>query len=148
MTTSDFTTSIVVHQTPKQVFNAINNPQAWWSGEITGSTDKLNDEFTYRYKDLHMSKQKIVEIIPNQKVAWHVTESQINYAEDKREWTGTKMIFEISELGDKTQLRFTHLGLVPQIECFESCSNSWSQLIRQGLFSLITTGKGKEICLG
>jgi hypothetical protein len=148
MAASDFTTTIVVEQTPKQVFNAINNPQAWWSGEIRGSTDKLNDEFTYRYKDLHMSKQKIVEMIPDQKVAWHVTESQINYAEDKREWTGTKMIFEISELDDKTQIRFTHMGLDPEIECFESCSNSWSQLIRQGLFSLITTGKSVEICLG
>jgi len=148
MTTPDFTTTIVVDQTPKQVFNAINNPQAWWSGEIKGSTDKLNDEFTYRYKELHLSKQRIVEMIPDQKVVWLVTESKINYAEDKREWTDTKISFEISEQDNKTQLRFTHLGLVPEIECFDSCSNSWSQLIQQGLFSLITTGKGKKIFLG
>ena len=144
----DFTITIVVDQTPEQVFNAINNPQAWWSGEITGSTDKLNDEFTYRYKELHLSKQKIVEIIPYQKVVWLVTESNINYAEDKREWTDTKMSFEITEQDKKTQLRFTHLGLVPGIECFDSCSNSWSQLIQQGLFSLITTGKARKIVLG
>jgi hypothetical protein len=144
----DFTTTIVVDQNPKQVFNAITNPQAWWTGEIKGSTTKLNDEFTYRYKELHMSKQRIVEMIPDRKVVWLVTESQINYAQDKREWTGTKMSFEISELENKTQLHFTHLGLNPEIECFDSCSNSWSQLIRQGLFSLITTGKGKEILLG
>ena len=148
MTTPDFTTTIVVDQTPKQVFNAINNPQAWWSGEIKGSTDKLNDEFTYRYKELHLSKQRIVEMIRDQKVVWLVTESKINYAEDKREWTDTKISFEISEQDNKTQLRFTHLGLVPEIECFDSCSNSWSQLIQQGLFSLITTGKGKKIFLG
>ena len=148
MKKQDFTTTIVVDQTPKQVFNAINNPQAWWSGEIKGSTDKLNDEFTYRYKELHLSKQRIVEMIPDQKVVWLVTESKINYAEDKREWTDTKISFEISEQDNKTQLRFTHLGLVPEIECFDSCSNSWSQLIQQGLFSLITTGKGKKIFLG
>ena len=148
MNTPDFTTTILVDQTPKQVFNAINHPQAWWSGEIKGSTDKLNDEFTYRYKELHLSKQRIVEMIPGQKVVWLVTESKINYAEDKREWTDTKISFEISEQDNKTQLRFTHLGLVPEIECFDSCSNSWSQLIQQGLFSLITTGKGKKIFLG
>ena len=148
MVTSDFTTTIAVEQTPKQVFNAINNPQAWWSGEIKGSTDKLNDEFTYRFKELHLSKQRIVEMIPDQKVVWLVTESKINYAEDKREWTDTKISFEISEQDNKTQLRFTHLGLVPEIECFDSCSNSWSQLILQGLSSLITTGKGKKILLG
>ena len=60
---------------------------------------------------------------------------------------GTKISFEISEQDNKTQLRFTHLGLVPEIECFDSCSNSWSQLIQQGLFSLITTGKGSKILL-
>ena len=30
MTTSNFTTSIVVDQTPKEVFDDINNPQGWW----------------------------------------------------------------------------------------------------------------------
>ncbi|MDP9081956.1 MAG: SRPBCC domain-containing protein [Bacteroidota bacterium] len=147
MNKQDFTTTIVVQQSPEQVFNAVNNPQAWWSGEITGSTEKLNDEFTYRYKEFHLSKQRIVETVPGKKVVWLVTESQINYTEDKSEWTGTRMIFEISELDNKTQLRFTHMGLVPEIECFDSCSNAWSQLIHQGLFSLITTGKGEEIFL-
>ncbi|HKZ37261.1 MAG TPA: SRPBCC domain-containing protein [Chryseolinea sp.] len=148
MTKQDFATTLLVDQTPKQVFSAINNPQAWWSGEITGSADKLNDEFTYRYKELHFSKQRIVDMIPDQKVVWLVTESKINYAEDKGEWTDSKISFEISEHDNKTQLRFTHLGLVPEIECFDSCSNSWSQLIQQSLFSLITTGKGKKIFLG
>ncbi|WP_276502006.1 SRPBCC family protein [Terrimonas pollutisoli] len=148
MTKQDFSTTLVVDQTPGQVFNAINNPQHWWSGEINGSTEKLNDEFTYRYKELHFSKQRIVDMIPDQKVVWLVTESIINYAEDKKEWTGTKISFEISEQDNKTHLRFTHLGLDPQIECFDSCSNSWSQLIQQSLFSLIATGKGKKLVLG
>ena len=148
MKKQDFTTTIIVGQTPSQVFNAINNPQNWWSGEINGSADKLNDEFTYRYKEFHLSKQRIVEMIPDQKVVWLVTESIINYAEDKKEWTGTKISFEIAEQNNKTQLRFIHLGLDPDIECFDSCSNSWSQLIQQGLFSLITTGKGRQIFLG
>ena len=148
MMTTDFTTTMLVDQSPGEVYDAINNPRAWWSGEIEGHTKKLNDEFTYRYKDLHLSKQRIVEMIPGKKVVWLVFESNINYAEDKREWTGTKMSFEISALGNKTQLRFTHLGLTPEIECFDSCSNSWSQLIRQGLFSLINTGKGVKILLG
>ena len=42
-----------VDQTPEEVFNAINNPRGWWSEEIEGSTDKLNDEFNYHYKDVH-----------------------------------------------------------------------------------------------
>lgn len=147
MKTPDFTTTILVNQTPREVIDAVNNPQQWWSGDVKGKALQLEDEFTYRYKDLHYSKQRIVEMIPDQKVVWLVTDSIINYAEDKNEWTGTRIIFEITEEGNKTRLRFSHQGLVPEIECFESCSNSWSQLIHQSLFSLITTGKGRQLLL-
>ena len=147
MTASDFTTTILVDQAPSAVFEAIKHPQNWWPGEIKGSAEKLNDEFTYRYKEFHFSKQRIVEMIPDKKVVWLVTESIINYVEDKNEWTGTKISFEITEQDNKTLLRFSHLGLVPQIECFDSCSNSWSQIIRQSLFSLISTGEGQQLIL-
>jgi len=147
MTNNDFTTTILVDQSPKQVFDAINNPQNWWSGEVEGNANSLHDEFTYRYKDFHMSRQRVVEFIPEQKVVWHVFDSIINYVEDKEEWTGTDIVFEISKLGDKTELRFTHLGLHPQIECFDSCSSSWSRLMQVSLFALITTGKGERLVL-
>jgi hypothetical protein len=142
---TDFTTIILVNQTPKEVFDAVNNVSAWWQGEIEGSTHKLNDEFTYRMEDIHYSKQKVVEMIPNEKVVWLVTDSKLNFINDKTEWTGTKISFEISEINNKAQLRFTHLGLAPNIECYDACSNGWSLLIQQSLFSLITTGKGKKV---
>ena len=143
MKTSDFTTTISVDQTPQEAFEAINNVRDWWPGEIEGNTTKLNGEFSYRYKKMHYSNQKLVEVIPGKKVIWLVTESSLNFVENKSEWTGTKIIFEISEKGNKTQVRFTHQGLVPQFECFDACSNAWTDIIRDGLRALITTGKGK-----
>jgi len=145
MTTNDFTTTILVDKTPNEIFNAINNVRGWWQGTIEGNTDKLNDEFIYRMEEFHFSKQKLVELIPDEKVVWLVTESQLNFIKDKNEWTGTKIIFEISEKNNKTQLRFTHLGLVNEIECYVACSNAWSQLIQKSLFSLITSGKGEKV---
>lgn len=145
MKDQDFTTAIVVGQTPKEAFNAINNVRGWWHGEIEGNTDKLNDEFTYRMGEIHASKQKIIEAIPYKKVVWLITESKLNFIQNKSEWTGTTISFEISEQGGKTQLRFTHFGLVPEVECFGSCSNAWQRLIQESLYSLITTGKGKNI---
>jgi hypothetical protein len=142
---TDFTTIILVNQSPTKVFNAINNVRGWWQGEIEGSTDKLNDEFIYRMKEFHYSKQKLVEVIPDKKVVWLVTESKLNFTKDKSEWTGTKISFEISEINNKTQLRFSHIGLVPKMECYGDCSNAWGQLIQQSLYSLITTGKGKKV---
>ena len=147
MKTLDFTATMLVDQTKKQVFDAINKPQLWWSGEIKGNAGKLNDEFTYQYQDFHFSRQKVVEMIPDQKVVWLVTESVINYVEDKNEWTGTRISFEITDEGSQTRLRFSHLGLMPGIECFDSCSNAWSKLIHQSLSGLITTGESQQILL-
>jgi hypothetical protein len=147
MENNDFTTTILVDQSSKQVFDAINNPQNWWSGEIEGKSTSLGDEFTYRYKDFHMSRQRIVEFIPEKKVEWLVTESMINYVEDKEEWTGTRIVFEISLQGNKTQLRFTHKGLHLKVACFDSCSTAWTKLMQLSLFNLITTGKAEKLVL-
>ena len=139
----DFTTTIVVTQTPEQVYNTINNVREWWPGEIEGNTNQLNDKFVYRHKDVHYSKQKLTELVPGKKVVWLVTDSRLNFVKDKSEWTGTKISFDISQKGDKTQIRFTHSGLVPENECFNACSNAWTEIIHTSLHSLITTGKGK-----
>ncbi|MEY4877160.1 MAG: hypothetical protein RL708_2309 [Bacteroidota bacterium] len=145
MTTSNFTTTILVDQTPAEVFNAINNVGGWWQGEVKGNTTKLGDEFDYRMLEFHFSKQKLVEVIPNQKIVWLVTDSNLNFTKDKSEWTGTKISFEIFEKENKTAMCFTHTGLVPEIECYGGCSGAWTDLIQQSLFSLITTGKGKKV---
>jgi uncharacterized protein YndB with AHSA1/START domain len=144
MAEQDFTTVLTVDQTPVEVFAAINDVRGWWMGDIEGSTDQLGDEFTYRYEDVHYSKQKVTEFVPGERVVWHVIDANISSATDKREWIGTDVTFEIAKHGDKTELRFTHVGLVPAYECFESCSNAWGFYVNGSLRSLITTGKGQR----
>jgi Activator of Hsp90 ATPase homolog 1-like protein len=145
MNDQNFTTAFTVDQTPDEVFAAINNVRGWWAGEpgIEGSTDKLGDEFTYGYEPHHYSKQKVTELVPGKKVVWLVVDSQINFVEDKREWKDTKITFDIARKGNKTEVRFTHVGLIPGIECFDSCSNAWGSYIKGSLRNLITTAKGK-----
>jgi len=133
MKTQDFTTTITVDQTPQQAFAAINDVRGWWSGEIDGPTDELGAEFTYRYKEFHYSKQKLVEFVPGKRVVWLVTECSINFVEDKDEWKNTKIIFDISAEKGKTQVRFTHEGLTPQGECYDACSNAWTGIITDSL---------------
>ena len=142
MTESNFTTSIVVDQTASEVFNAINNVRGWWSEEIEGSTDKLNAEFDYHYQDVHRSKMKIVELIPNKKVVWLVMDNHFSFTKDKEEWVGNQLVFEISKQGHQTALRFTQIGLVPAYECYEVCNNAWTGYIQNSLRDLITKGKG------
>jgi uncharacterized protein YndB with AHSA1/START domain len=143
MKDQNLTITFTVDQSPEEVFDAINNVRGWWSGEIDGSTDKLGEEWTYRYKDVHRSTQKITELVPGKKVVWHVTDATLNFVKDKTEWNGTDVMFEIKSKDGKTELRFTHVGLVPTFECYGGCSGAWGFYINDSLRSLITTGKGE-----
>ena len=144
MQDNNFTTTLLVDQSPKEAFDAINNVRGWWTGEIEGSTDKLGDEFTYRYKEFHYSKQKITELIPGKKVVWRVLDASLNFIEDRTEWNGSEITFQISQQGNKTEVRFTHVGLVPEIECYDACSSAWSQYLQQFLSPLITKVKVQQ----
>ncbi|WP_121809583.1 SRPBCC family protein [Mucilaginibacter kameinonensis] len=143
MKDQDLTVTIAVDKSPKEAFDAINNVRGWWSEEVKGGTENLNDEFTYKARDLHRCTMKLIEVVPNQKVVWLVLDNYFSFTKDQTEWKGTKVIFEISEKDGKTQIQFTHQGLVPQHECYEVCSNAWTGYITGSLYNLITTGKGE-----
>lgn len=148
MTTTDFTSTILVDKSAEEVFNALTNVRGWWSEEIEGSTNKLNDEFNYHYEDIHRCDIKIIESIPNEKVVWLVKNNYFKFTRDTSEWKNTQISFEISTKNNKTQLRFTHIGLVPEYECYEVCQEGWSNYINNSLRSLIVTGKGQPNASG
>ena len=132
-----------VEQTPEQAFAAINNVRGWWSGEIEGETATVGAEFTYTVPQIHYSKFRITELVPGRKVAWLVLDSSLTFIADKEEWTGTSVVFDITEHDGRTQVRFTHEGLVPVHECYDVCEIAWGGYINESLRDLIRTGAGR-----
>lgn len=143
MKQQDYHTSITVDATAQEAFDLINSVTLWWTENLEGSSQKLDDEFSVRFGDVHYSKQKLVELVPGKKVVWLVTDSKLNFIKDKQEWNNTRISFDISSQNGKTKVLFTHIGLAPAVECFDACSNAWSQYIQQSLQSLINTGTGQ-----
>lgn len=143
MKAPDYTLTLTVDQDPEAVYNAINHIPAWWSEDFKGSSTQQGDEFEVKFADMHISTQKLTEVIPNQKVVWLVTDSYLSFLADKTEWTGTQIVFEIAEKEGQTQLRFTHIGLVPESECYQDCFKGWNYFLEHSLLQLITSGKGQ-----
>lgn len=143
MTDNSLTIAFTVDRTPDQAFAAVTNVRGWWSGEIDGPTDEVGAEFTYRYHDVHRSTQRITELIPGRRVAWHVVDGYLNFVDDATEWTGTDITFDIVPTSDGTEVRFTHVGLAPDNECSESCSSAWHFYIATSLRNLINDGFGQ-----
>jgi hypothetical protein len=142
MSNRNYTATISVDQSPKEAVDAIRNVRGWWSEEIEGTIVKVGDEFKYHYQNLHTCTMKFVELVPGKRVAWLVTDNHFSFTEDKTEWKGTKVVFDIAKKGDKTEIHFTHEGLVPSYECYNVCSDAWGSYIRGSLKNLIATGNG------
>jgi hypothetical protein len=133
-----FTTTLLVDQSPEEVVAAVTDPRRWWSENIEGATDIPGEEVTYRHKDIHRCTIRVTEMTSLTQVVWQVVNNYFAFTDDTTEWNGT----EIARHALKTELRFTHLGLVPAYECFDVCSNSWDFYLRTSLRGLIRTGKG------
>ena len=126
----------------KEAFQRITQVSAWWSENIEGRFDRLNDIFTIRFVFGDSFVIKIVEIVPDKKIVWKVMDSNLTWVKDSKEWKGTSIHFDIASHNNSTQVNFTHVGLVPEMECYNGCTKGWDQYIKASLFKFLTEGKG------
>lgn len=139
---TSYTTSFEVEKSGHELFQCIQQVKKWWGGnDLEGKTTALNDEFTIHHPGAHLSTQKLIEVVPDMRFVWLVTEGRLYWLKkDQHEWTGTKMIFEINERTTTTVLHFTHAGLTPEKESFERCSQGWDTVIKDYLFNYVSHG--------
>ena len=141
-TKQDYSAHIGADVSAQEAFKGINDVKEWWSEAMEGSSARLNDVFTVRFGAEVYITLKVVEWVPDKKVVWLVTDCNKPWLKNKKEWNGTKIAFDISAEGDSARIGFTHIGLVPEVECYSVCSNAWDQYIKGSLFKLLTKEKG------
>ncbi len=142
MTDTGFSTSFTVDQPPQAAFAAICNVRGWWSEDITGSAQRVGDRFTHQVLDLHRCDIEVTQMVPGARIVWTVLANHFSFTRDKTEWTGTEIVFEIAAAGDGTRVGFTHVGLVPDYECYNVCTDGWQTYVAS-LRDLIATGQGR-----
>ncbi len=131
MKKDNFSFSFQTSKPAQEVFELLLNIEQWWSGlfneTIKGKSKAVNDEFTFKAGDgAHYSKQKLTELVPDKKIVWLITESELSFLNHPTEWNGTKISFELAKDGKDTKVTFMHEGLVPQMECYDACSGAWT----------------------
>ncbi|KAA8890439.1 SRPBCC domain-containing protein [Nocardia colli] len=152
------TATTTVDHTPDEVFAAITNVRDWWSENLIGATAALHDEFVFtddcKYagetvqekEGIRFARFRLTEVVPGQRMVWHVVDSFMTFIDDQHEWTGTDVVFDLAATPEGTTVRFTHQGLTAaKSECFEACSRGWTFYIETSLPQLITTGTGQPI---
>jgi hypothetical protein len=136
MTTNNFQFSFTSSKNENEVFSLLLNVKKWWNGlfgeDIKGKYEKIGDEFTFKAGDgVHYSNQKLIELIPYQRIVWLVTESNLSFLNNTNEWANTKICFDMEKRGNSIHIIFTHMGLIPEIECYDQCTNAWTQYLQK-----------------
>lgn len=141
MDNNSFRTVIMVNASPAEAIQKINQVSGWWAKKVKGPSQNLNDAFTVDFGSTWVDFQ-ITELIPNKKVIWKVTGCNLQWIGNKKEWNGTEVIFEVTDVNGTTRIDFTHAGLVPSFECYEDCREGWTGHVTESLLKFINEGKG------
>jgi hypothetical protein len=142
MATNNFHRTITVNTSPAESMKKISQVNLWWAKNFSGRAEKLNDKFTVRFGETFVDFL-ISELAPNKKVVWKVTDCNLHWIKAKKEWNNTEVVFEISSENNKSKIDFTHVGLVPGVECYNDCEAGWNGHVTKSLVSFINEGKGQ-----
>jgi hypothetical protein len=141
MIVTDYTVNISVKQSAASAFRCIKDIAGWWTVNVEGQSQQLDDVFTVHFGETFITI-KVIELVPDKKIGWQVIDCYKHWLTNKKEWRDTIMSWEITTANNDTQINFTHIGLLPGIECYEGCEKAWNFYVQKSLFKLLTVGKG------
>lgn len=142
MATNDFNSSISAKINASEATRRISNVPGWWGVTFSGSSEHQDDRFLLKMGGDSFFHLTVTELIPGKRIVWLVTDCNMPWYSDKKEWANTRLIFDLTENNGITELHFTHEGLTPESECYKDCAPGWMHWIRTSLLSYFTTGKG------
>ena len=140
--TNSYTATVDVSVTAAQAQQAVSQVSNWWAINFHGAAENKGDKFSVAFGDTFVNFQ-VSELIPGQKTVWYVTDCNLHWLEDKTEWKDTEVEWLFQPHNAETKITMTHIGLTPQVECYENCRKGWNEYVLTSLPAFIKTGKGQ-----
>lgn len=138
---SDYHRSIQADISPAEALSRISRVSDWWTKNFTGRSQNPGDTFTVRFGETFVDF-KVKEVVPGKKVVWQVTDCNLHWINDKKEWKHTSIVWEVSPNNEATHVKMTHVGLVPGVECYANCEKGWDFCVGESLLKLLTENRG------
>ncbi|TJZ73147.1 SRPBCC family protein [Chitiniphilus eburneus] len=142
---SHYQQSLTLEASPAAVYAALTTPaglRGWWTGDCDVATG-VGGTSQFRFGP-HYKHMRIEHLESEREVRWLCTVAHLDFGHATRrdEWVGTQLVFRLAPDGaGGTRLAFEHIGLVPEFECYDLCSNGWRHFLAS-LQHYVKTGQG------
>jgi uncharacterized protein YndB with AHSA1/START domain len=119
---------IAIEAPCRRVFEALTSLEGlvgWWASSATGSGSP-GAKFELGFAGLDETiTWRVDTVVAPSSVAWTCLSHT-----GLQDWDGTKVVFELSEHDTaSTVLKFRHIGLVPELDCYEQCHAGWEHFL-------------------
>jgi uncharacterized protein YndB with AHSA1/START domain len=140
--TEDFTAVLDLPISPATVvalFTSATGVSRWW-GPTEGDA-AVGGMLVTSFGEHGVNAVRVVEAGPSRVVWESVAPAWVTSTDAVQEWLGTKMEFDIVPVGTGTLLRFRHVGLTAQLECWDDCFAAWNHFMAS-ITTYAQTGTG------
>lgn len=140
--TEDFTAVLDLPASPATIsalFTSVAGVSLWWAP--TEGNGSVGGTLVVSFGDYGVSAMRVIESGPT-RVVWEAIEAEGNSGTGhQKEWLGTTMEFDFVANEAGTELRFRHVGLTPQLECWNDCFAGWNHFMTS-IETYAATGTG------
>jgi hypothetical protein len=103
----------------------------WWASDVTKDKPTGNVELGFFNRATLYGLHLILIAAPRQ-AHW--------LCQSGKEWSGTRLLFDLAEQKGQTLLRFTHADWQAETDYFIACTTTWGEL----MFRIKATAEGKS----
>src|ERR1700674_1550552 len=129
----DIKQSIQIEAAPPLVHPLIASAEGfsrWWAADVTEDKTSGNVELGF-FNRATVYGLHPIKIAPPRQPHWR--------CQSGKEWSGTRLLFDLADQNGKTLLRFPHADWQAETDYFVACNTTWGEL----MFRLKAVAGGK-----